>query len=119
MKANQIQKIHEALRDHVMSALMFLYKASSVGTEKLKLGDHEVIYSDGAEYTIQEIDCNMSIPEKPDLVYYQEEDGVIGLSKDHQSVSGLPTDVLIDLLESMEQVVNWHYDGKFKIRYHQ
>lgn len=119
MKAEQLTLIVSDVHNHALTAIFSLFKAANVGEEMLKL-KNPVGYSDGAEYTITKIDCQFTDDPKYDskeLVFYQLEDD-IDQHDGPQSVSGLPLETLLELLESVEETLKSYYNFPLRLGQH-
>lgn len=108
MQSQEIQKTIEAIRQHILAALGYLYEATDVGDNPLELGEHSITYSDGAEYLITGIEMMFDENPKGEMVFHQIEEGN-GESATYP-VTNLSLDSLKELLEAAETVVGAYYD---------
>lgn len=112
MKSKYIKSVEVALHQHIMNALLFLYKMAEVGDNPLALGECAVSYSDGAQYDITEIDFEFTGTKGEGyLIAIQTEEDTSYTDK--IEVSGLQLETLIDILEALEEITGTHYPATF------
>lgn len=112
MKGIILELIEESVRNYAQSAIGYLYKEASVGSNPLELGKHSVSYdSEGTTYHVTAIDIDFNEDAQGVLKLQQQEEGYEHF--EWYEIANLGTYELIELMKACEAVTECEYDGEF------